>query len=524
MLDIILNAKFILPAVLVILVLVLIGIGYVKAPPDKAFIISGLRKHKRVIGKAAVRIPFLERLDRLDLAVIPVDVKTSTAVPTKNYINVQVDSVVNIKIPTTDIVDANGSVLYKADDLLLRAQQNFLNRNSDYISKVAKEVLEGNVREIIGQMELEEMVSNRQRFAELVKENAMPDLAELGLVIISFNVQNFNDDTGTIDNLGIDNIERIRKDASIAKAVAQKEVAIAESSAQREANDARVAAELEIAKKNNELELQKADLKKQADTQKAIAEAAFKIQAEEQRKTIEVKFADANIAKQEKDVELAEQQARIQERQLEAQVKKVADADKYKQEQAAEAEKFKRLKESEASLLEKTNQAEAELIIAQKHAEAEKARAEAARYAAEQEAEGIKAKGLAEAESIKAQGLAKAAGLDAEAEAMTKMKEAAVVKMLVEQLPAIAKEVAAPLAKVDSITMFGEGNTAKLTEDITKSITQISQGITGSLGIDLKTLIGAFVSGKVTGTEISKGIKPLLEEDSKSSSETPTEA
>ena len=267
-------------AIVIILLLLIVTIGYVKAPPDTAYIISGLRK-KIIVGKASIKIPFLERLDKLSLKLIPIDVKTSSMVPTADYINIQVDAAVNVKVGS----DSNKLEL---------AAQNFLNQNSDYMARVAREVLEGNMREIVGRMRLEEMVSDRQKFAELVKENAMPDLAAMGLNIVSFNVQNFTDANGVIDDLGIDNISQIKKKAAIAKAEAD-----------RQANDARVAAEREIAIKNNDLSIQKAELKKVADVKQATADAAYEIEKENQRKTIEVTSADANIAKQEREVLLS---------------------------------------------------------------------------------------------------------------------------------------------------------------------------------------------------------------------------
>lgn len=276
-------------AIVIILLLLIVTIGYVKAPPDTAYIISGLRK-KIIVGKASIKIPFLERLDKLSLKLIPIDVKTSSMVPTADYINIQVDAAVNVKVGS----DSNKLEL---------AAQNFLNQNSDYMARVAREVLEGNMREIVGRMRLEEMVSDRQKFAELVKENAMPDLAAMGLNIVSFNVQNFTDANGVIDDLGIDNISQIKKKAAIAKAEADKEIAVAKADADRQANDARVAAEREIAIKNNDLSIQKAELKKVADVKQATADAAYEIEKENQRKTIEVTSADANIAKQEREAQ-----------------------------------------------------------------------------------------------------------------------------------------------------------------------------------------------------------------------------
>ena len=121
-----------------------------------AYIISGVKKKSKVvIGKASIRIPFFERLDKLNLRLIPIDVKTSNAVPTADYININVDATVNVKISNDP-------------EKLRLAAENFLNKNTEYIASVAREVLEGNVREIVGKMRLEEMVSDRQKFANLV--------------------------------------------------------------------------------------------------------------------------------------------------------------------------------------------------------------------------------------------------------------------------------------------------------------------------------------------------------------------
>ena len=351
-------------AIVIILLLLIVTIGYVKAPPDTAYIISGLRK-KIIVGKASIKIPFLERLDKLSLKLIPIDVKTSSMVPTADYINIQVDAAVNVKVGS----DSNKLEL---------AAQNFLNQNSDYMARVAREVLEGNMREIVGRMRLEEMVSDRQKFAELVKENAMPDLAAMGLNIVSFNVQNFTDANGVIDDLGIDNISQIKKKAAIAKAEAD-----------RQANDARVAAEREIAIKNNDLSIQKAELKKVADVKQATADADYEIEKENQRKTIEVTSADANIAKQEREVLLKSKEAEVKEKALEAEVKKQAEAEKFAVQQKADAELYTRQKEAEAKKFE-----------IQQEAEAQRAKADADRYSREREAQGIQLVGEAEAEAF----------------------------------------------------------------------------------------------------------------------------
>lgn len=476
------------PILIAILVIIILAMGYVKAPPDTAYIISGLRK-RTIIGKASVKIPFLERIDKVSLKLIPIDVKTSSAVPTADYINIRVDAAVNVKV---------------SDDKekLALAAQNFLNVPPDYIGKVAREVLEGNMREIVGQMKLEEMVSDRQKFAEMVKKNAEPDLAGMGLDIVSFNVQNFIDDNNVIENLGVDNIVQISKKAAIARAEAEKEIAVATANANRESNDAQVAADTEIAKKKNELAIQKAELKKQADIKIAEAEAAKGIQAEEQRKTLEITSANANLARQEKEIELKEREVAITERTLEAQVKKTAEAEKYAAQQAADAKLYSTQKKSEAELFERAKQAEAQQIEAEKQAAAKIALAEAQKQQGIAEAEVTKAKGDAEAAAIKAKLDAEAEGLMKKAEAMKQYGDAArqqmeldTVKVFFEQLPAIAEAAGKAYTNVDKIYMYGDGGT-NLTGDIIKNMTQVSEGLGQSIGIDLKSMLAGFIGAK----------------------------
>lgn len=424
-----------IPVVIVLLVIIVLASGYVKASPDRAYIISGLRKKRKIlIGRAGIKIPFFEKKDELNLQLIPVDVKTTNAVPTADYININVDANVNVKISDKP-------------ELLEKAAQNFLNKKTEYIQNVAREVLEGNMREIVGKMRLAEMVSDRQKFAELVKENAGPDLEAMGLEIISFNVQNFNDKNEVIENLGVDNIVKIKKDAAISRAESERDISIAQSKAEKEANDAKVEAETAIAEKQNELTIKKAKLKKEADVEKAAADAAYKIQEQEQRKSIEVSEANANIARQEREIELKRKEVEVTEQTLDAQIKK-----------KAEAELFERQRKAEAELFERQRKAEAEKFEQEKKAEARKIEADALKYAKQQEAEGIRSVGEAEAKAIEAKGIAEAEALDKKAEAMKKYGEAAITEMIVKALPDIAKAIAEPLQQVDKITIIDSGN------------------------------------------------------------------
>ena len=481
--------SIIIGGVVLVLLIILFANSYLTAPPDKAFIISGMRKRPKVfIGKAGLRIPFFERKDVLELSLIPIDVKTSSAVPTADFINIMVDAQVNVNISS------------EADKIQL-ASQKFLNQDTDYIASVAREVLEGNMREIVGKMTLQEMVSDRQKFADLVKENADPDLAAMGLDIISFNVQNFIDSNKVIENLGVDNIVKIQKNASIARAEAERDIAKAQATAKKEANDVQVLADTQIAIKQNELEIKKAELKANAETEKAKADAAYEIQKETQRKTLEITSADANIAKLEKATLIKQKETEITEKQLDAQIKKKAEAEKFAALQKADADLYERQKNAEAERYEQ----EMAALALQKKAEAEKFAKEQAALAVKAqalaEAEGIRAKGEAEAQAVKQKALAEAEGIDKKAEDMKKYGEAAIYEMYFKALPEIAKSVAEPLSKVGSITMYGEGNAAKLTEDITKAMAQITSGVNDSLGIDLKSALGGFLTAKAVSNK-----------------------
>ena len=494
--------SLIVPALIALAVIILLASGYTKAPPDMAYIISGVRKKPRIlIGQAGIKIPFFERLDKLSLGAVQIDVKTRTAVPTAEYINVRVDSTVAVRVG-------------RSDEMIALAAQNFLNINRETIGSKINDLLEGNVREIVGQMKLTEMVSDRKAFSDKVQANVVPDLAKFGLELVSFNVQNFSDEGGVIDNLGIDNVEQIRKGAAIAKSNAQREIAVAEAENDKAANDARVKAATEIAKKQTEFAIEKAAMQEQADTAQAKADAAKQIEAENQRKMHEIAVANANLARQEKAIELQEREVAIQERKLEAEVKKTAEAKKYAEAQAAEAKAYAAQKAADAELYERERQADAARIEAEKKAAADLALATAEAEAQKKLAEAIEAEGkaraaakqaegLAEAEAIRAKAEAEAEGLMKKAEAMKQYGEAAMADMQMEvvkhyfsQLPAVAEAIGKGYNGVDKIVMLGN-DSSQLAGNIMSTTTQISEGMEQALGIDLKGLLHGVLGAKL---------------------------
>ena len=469
-----------------ILLIIFIACSYTKAGPDEAIMISGLGKRKILRGKAGWRIPFLQRKDRLSLKVFQVDIKTREPIPTHEFININVDGVANLKISSDP-------------ELLERAFEATLGMSQDDLIEQVKQVLEGNMREIVGTVGIRELVQDRKGVATKVQENVIPDMGKLGIELVNFNIQNFSDRNNVIENLGIDNISQISKEAAIAKANAERDVSIAKAKAAQDANEAEVNSKTIIVEKNTQYALKEAELKIKSDTAKANADAAYKIQEQKRQEEINIATTNAEISKREREVELGNKEVELAEKRLTAEINKKADAEKYAAEKEAEALLFKRKTAAEAELVEAQRkaeklkvEAEAQRVAREKAADAVKLEAEANKEAALAEAKGIEAKGQAEADAIKAK-----------AEAMKTYNDAATLKLILESnvLPetvrAYAEPIAAALAQIDGITMYGQGNEAKLVEEIQTHGDQIFAGLNKTLGIDLKSLLLGYFGNKV---------------------------
>ena len=485
---------YLIPVILVVLLLIVLARGYVKAPPDRAFIISGLKKEPKIlIGRAGIKIPFFERMDKLYLGQMTVDIKTEQSVPTTDFINVNVDAVAKVRIDPS------------IDGIRL-ASKNFLNKNSDQITQDLKDSLQGNMREIIGTLTLKSINTDRDSFSDQVMEKASKDMKKLGIEVVSCNIQNVTDENGLIKDLGADNTAKIKKDASIARAQAERDVAIAQAEANKASNDARVLAETEIAEKNNELAIKKAELQQVSDTKKAMADVAYKIQEQEQQKVIQTATVNAQIAKAEREAELRKQEVLVTQQALEAEINKKADADRYAVEQAAAAALAKRKRDAEAKRYE-----------AEQDALAKKAQAEAGKYSMEQEAAGIQARGTAEAEAIRAKGMAEAEAMEKKAEAYQKYNRAAVAEMLIDVLPDIAGKIAEPLSQIDKITIIGGGDASGVGDvagNVPAIMTRIFESMKETVGIDLAEIVKADTyDAKVTRNVNISGLQNTEEKE-----------
>ena len=472
-----------------LLVIIVFMCNYIKVPPNVALIVSG-RKHKykvkdaegkevtkqfgyRIVrGGATFVIPFFERVDKLNLGIMQVDIKTNQPVPSQEYIGVLVDGVANIKIGSDDVSVAT-------------AAEQFLGWKQQEIAAVAMQVLEGNMREIIGRMTISDLVQNRDKFANETQNAATADMRNMGLEIVNITIQNFSDNDGVLDTLAVKNIAEKKRDADIARAEAERDTVIRQSIADQEGNKARAEANATIAEQNKVLELRRAQFRAEQDRAKADADLAYQVQQENARKALETERAAAELIRLQKETELQAQQVQIQREKLSIEVRERAEAERDAKIAAAEAERMVTQARAEAELYKTQKEAEAKLVLAQKEAEAQF-------VLAEKEAEAIRMKGEAEAEAM----LKKA-------EAMKQYGQAAMMQMVIDKLPDMAKAVSEPLSKTDKIILFGEGGATSMARDTAGTMLQTFEAVKDAVGLDIPRMLKDVTTGGLIGKAVS---------------------
>ena len=461
----------ILIAAIVVALVVFSFLCYKKAPPTQAIVVTGfgLSRPKVVCGRGVFVLPVVQRADRLNMRLLKIDVKTpETGVKTKEGVSLWLDSVVTVQVYSENSTVSDEEVRNAGYDDIKKyinsrqqaAISNFLGMDEAHINEKINDVLQGNLREIVSEMTVDQILTNRKQMAVSVVENARPDLAKMGLEVVTFNVQDVKDaidaqghNHGVIEAIGVEQEELVKKRASIAKAEAERDVSCAKAAAAMAANEKEIEAQTAIAQRNNELELAKSKLKAEADKAAADAQAAGMIQTNLRAKEVKESEADAEIARQKKMVDLAAQEAEVQQRKLDAEVRKQADAELYRRQKEAEAQKY----------------------------EAERA-AEAAKFAKQQEAEGIELVGKAEAEAMKQK-----------AEAYKQYNDAAVAEMMIKVLPEIAKSVAQPLASIDKVSIIGgdASGVSGVSGNVPVLMAQTMEAMKEATGIDMKEIVRA---------------------------------
>ena len=472
-----------------------------KAGPNEVIVVSGRGKVKFITGGADMVIPLFHTWNRLSLEVMTLDV-TTPEVYTSQGVPVIVDGVAQIKI--------------KKDDASLHAAaERFLGKRPEEIAKIALETVQGHLRAILGTMSVEDIYKNRDQFAQKVQEVSAGDLANMGLGIDSFTIRDIRDKHGYLEALGKPRIAEVKRTAAIAEAVAVKEASIAQADAERETRqrqaEAQKLSQEAEAKRDAAVAEANADKVRRQQEAEAAARRAAEIaifQAEqaiaEQQALANRKKAEAEMAfdlqKKTIEIQVQEQEIKRREKELDATIKRQADAKRYEIETLATAARM----QVEA-------QAEAEKQRLSLVADGEKARGLAA--AAVTQAQGVaeaevkKAQGLAQAEAQKAQGLAEATAMEKKAEAWRKYNEAAVLQILAPILPEIARAVAEPLSRIDRITLVntgsGEGGdgVSRITGEVAKVISQVPPVVESLTGFKMGELMGKLRAPAAEGAE-----------------------
>lgn len=462
--------RFVPVAIVVGIVILLFIMGYKKAPADKAIVITGMRKApKYLIGKAGLRIPFLERADDLYLKQVTVNVEPKR-IPTKDFINVDPCAVFKVQICTKD------------KTRLDRAAVNFLNKSPKQIIIDIEDALAGNLREVVGTMLLVELIQEKDKFSEALVNAAGSDMANLGLEIVTCNITNISDENNAIIDLGAANLAAIKREAQINEANAHRDVEVAKAKADQESNEARIVSDTAIETQNQGFAVERARLKAVTEKEEAIAEAQRQIEAEKQRTSVEEATVNADIRRAERQSELLEKEILNEEKRLDADVRKKADADRYQREQAAGAARVE-----------------------------QEEQAKARRIAQEEEAKGIEAMGRARALARELEGKAEATAILERAEAMKQFGQAANLEMLIKVLPDMAREIAAPLTAISDVKIItGNADTVSgVSGQVSNVMAQIFESTKLATGIDPAEVVRAETfEGKVTKNINLTGIVP----------------
>jgi flotillin len=442
---------------------------YKKVGPNQVMIISG-RKYKiktqdgqveevgfRIRrGGGAFILPLVEKIDLLSLEIITLDI-TTPEVYTRPGVPIIVDGVAQVKVG--------------GDEQSIRTSaEQFLGKTPEQIKEIAMQTVEGHLRAIVGTMTIEDIYRNRDQFASSVQEVAVSDLANMGLHIVSFTLKDIRDGHGYLEALGKPRTAEVKRDAIIAQAEADRDAAIKSALARQAGEIAKFQAETQIAEAQKNFLLQKAGYDATTNEAKAQADLAYDLQRFKTNQSLKREEMQVSVVEKEQQVVVQEREILRREKELEATVKRLADAERYRIQTEAEANRFKFETEARGQ------------------ADAQKAKGFA-------QAEVVKATGTAEADVIAVKGTAEAQAMAKKANSWKEYNQAAVIQLVLQALPEIAQAISQPLSKTDSITIVSTGgdNTgagaSKVTRDVAEIMAQLPPIVESLAGFDLKKLV-----------------------------------
>ncbi|WP_424522483.1 flotillin family protein [Rubrivirga sp.] len=478
------------------MIIMLVASRYRTVSPDEAMIITGAalggknvltddsgRKLKIVRGGGAFIVPIVQQREQLSLLSHKLDVSTPE-VYTAEGVPVLTDGVAVIKVGSS------------VEDVATAAEQ-YLGKPDEALRAEAREVLEGHLRAILGQLTVEEVYRNRDKFAQEVQSVAARDLKKMGLQIVSFTIKDVRDKNGYLEALGRPRIAVVKRDADIAEAEALRDSRIKKAVADEEGQKAELVRDTNVAEATRDRELKVAAFKQDEDTARAAADLAYSVQEASSQKAVVEEQMQVELVRKQREVDLEKLEIERREKQYDSEVKKKADADRYAVEQAAEADKLRQMRRAEARQFE----IEAEA----------KANAEAKRLDGQAVGDALRAEGLADAEVIRERGLAEAEAKEKLAEAFEKFGEAAVLDLLAKMMPELAREVAAPLASIDKLTVVDTGagqGAGRVTNTVAGLMATVPELAKSIAGVDLTEVAKGFAS-RATAPTSGDGATPV---------------
>jgi len=474
---------FIIAIPLVLILLILFAFRYKKVGPNEVLVISGRLVHgkegkgfRTIRGGGVLVYPIVERVDRMSLNILTLMVRTPE-VYTIEGVPVVVGGVAQVKIDSDQ-------------QSIDTAAEQFLGLSEAEIHRVALETMEGHLRAVLGTMTVEEIYKERDKFAQSVQSIAIADMRNMGLRIVSFTIKDITDPNGYLDALGKPRTAQVKRDAIIGQAEADRDATARSAAANQEGQIARLGAETRIAEADRDYRMKVQDYEASVNQRRAESELSYDIQRNITMQISKAEEVKIQVVERSGLIEVQKKEIERRERELEATVRKPADAEAYRIEKLAEATatKLEREAHGHAEAEKKNGFASADVVRAAGLAEAEASRARGMA-----EADVLRARGFAEAESIRARGLAEAEANEKKAEAWKQYNEAAIAQLIIDKLPEIAREIALPLSKTDRITFVSmggdEGTVNKLTQDVTKIIGGLPPIVESLTGINLGDVV-----------------------------------
>lgn len=409
--------------------------------PNEALVISGgcggSTGRKTIVGGWGWSWCLVSDVQRISLEVMTLN-PVCESVETSEGVPVTVTGVAQVKI-------------MKEPELLKTACEQFLGKSVAHVESVILQTLEGHLRSILGTLTVEAIYQDRDQFAQLVREVASPDVGKMGIEVLSFTIKDINDRVEYLSSLGRAQTANVKRDADIGVAEANKDAGIREAECDKQLMDTKFTADTKIADSSRQYQMMKASFDMEVNAKKAEAELAYQLQAARERQSIRQEEIEIEVVERRKLIDVEEKEILRKEKELIATVKRPAEAQAYKVEQLAEGQRKQTVEAA--------------------HAEAEK----------------IRLIGGAEAGAIECVGKAEAEKMRLKASAYKQYGEAAMLSLVLETLPKIAAEVAAPLSKTDTIVMVGDDRT---TSEVSRLVSQLPPAVQALTGIDLSKVVG----------------------------------